>query len=131
MLDAGCTLDNITISSDGNVPMPIRNTEGTQIGVYVASLDFLRREIRDIVNHGVTSFSEALKLVTTNPARILQINNKKGALKTGYDADLVIADSVENCKIDKVYAKGKLLVENGRSLFQGHFQQDPFYAQYH
>jgi len=131
MLDAGCPLDNITISSDGNVPMPIRNEEGKQIGLYIASLDFIRREVRDIVNNGITSFSEALKMVTTNPARILKINDQKGILKEGYDADLVIAESVETLKIEKVYAKGKILVENGKSLFQGHYQQDPFYDQYH
>ncbi len=131
MLDSGCTLDNITISTDGNVPMPIRNVEGKQIGLYIASMDFLRREIRDIVTNGIASFSEALKLVTTNPARILKINDHKGAILKGYDADLVIAESVETLKIDKVYAKGKLLADNGISLFQGHFQQDPYYDQYH
>lgn len=131
ILDAGCSLDNITISSDGNVPMPIRNEDGKQIGMYIASLDFIRREIRDIVNNGITSFSDTLKMVTTNPARILKINDRKGVLKKGYDAGLVIAESVETLKIEKVYAKGKLLVKNGKSVFQGHYQQDPFYGLYH
>ncbi len=111
--------------------MPIRNVEGKQIGLYIASMDFLRREIRDIVTNGIASFSEALKLVTTNPARILKINDHKGAIRKGYDADLVITESVETLKIDKVYAKGNLLVDKGKSLFQGHFQQDPYYDQYH
>lgn len=39
--------------------------------------------------------------------------------------NLVIAESVETLKIEKVYAKGKLLVDNGKSLFQGHYQRDP------
>ena len=61
----------------------------------------------------------------------MKINDQKAALQKGYDADFVIAESVETLKIDKVYAKGKLLVDNGKSLFQGHFQQDPYYDQYH
>ena len=46
------------------------------------------------------------------------------------DADIVIADSVENLRIERVYAKGRIQVEDGRSLFQGHYQQDPYYSQY-
>ena len=130
MLKAGCNIENITISSDGNVPMPIRDEDGSQIGMYIAPLDFNRREIRDIVTNKVAPLSEALKMVTTNPARILGIEDEKGEIKEGYDADIVIADSVENLGIEKVYAMGKMQVENGKSLFQGHYQQDPFYSQY-
>lgn len=131
MLQAGCNIENITVSSDGNVPMPIRDERGKQKGMYVASLDFNRREIRDMVNNNVASFSEALKIATSNPARILGIDNKKGNIKEGYDADLVIADSIENLKIETVLAKGIVHVENCKAVFQGHYQQDPFYTQYH
>lgn len=131
MLKEGANIDNITISSDGNVPMAIRDEDGKQTGMYIAPLDFNRREIRDIVNNKVTSFPEALKMVTTTPARILQIDDSKGEIKEGYDADIVIADTVESLKIDKVYAKGRLQVVNGKSVFQGHYQQDPYYNQYH
>jgi len=127
---AGCKIENITISSDGNVPMPIRDEDGRQVGMYIAPLDFNRREIRDIVNNKVAPFSEALKMVTTNPVRILGIGDTKGEIKDGYDADIVIADSVENLRIEKVYAKGRIQVENGKSIFQGHYQQDPYYNQY-
>jgi len=131
MLKAGCDIENITVSSDGNVPMPIRDEDGNQVGMYIAPLDFNRREIRDIVNNKVAPFSEALKMVTTNPARILGISDEKGEIKEGYDADIVIADSVENLKIGEVYAKGRKQVEDGKSIFQGHYQRDPYHSQYH
>ncbi|NQT08008.1 beta-aspartyl-peptidase, partial [Candidatus Bathyarchaeota archaeon] len=130
MLKAGCDIENITVSSDGNVPMPIRDEDGRQVGMYIAPLDFNRREIRDIVNSNVAQFSEALKMVTTNPARILGIGDTKGEIRNGHDADIVIADSVESLRIEEVYAKGKMQVEDGKSLFQGHYQQDPYYSQY-
>jgi len=130
MLDAGCSIENITVSSDGNVPMPIRDQDGKQVGLYIAPLDFTRREIRDIANNGVAPLGEALKMVTKNPARILGLKGK-GEIKEGYDADIVIADSVETMGIDKVYAKGKLQVDNGKSLFQGHYVQDPYHDQCH
>jgi beta-aspartyl-dipeptidase (metallo-type) len=69
-------------------------------------------------------------MVTTNPARVLGIDDKKGCVKAGYDADIIIADP-ENLRPEKVYSKGKLLVEDGKSLFQGHYWIDPYYEKYH
>jgi beta-aspartyl-dipeptidase (metallo-type) len=130
MLSEGCPIEGITISSDANCPMAIRDNKGKQIGLYIALVDFTRREIRDITRNQVTSFQEALKMVTINPARCLGIENKKGRIKKGYDADFVIADKPENLKIERVYAKGKMLVNKGRSLFQTHYTKDPYYDQY-
>ena len=130
MLHAGCDVENITFSSDGNVPMPIRDEDGRQVGMYIAPLDFNRREIRDSVKYNLASPCEAREMLSTNPARILGIDDEKGKIREGYDADIVIADSVENLRIEKVYAKGKKQVEKGKSLFKGHYQQDPYYSQY-
>jgi len=129
MLDEGAVLENITMSSDGNVPQPIRDKNMRQVGRYIVPLDLNRREIRDMTNNGVCSFSEALKIMTTNPAKALGI--KKGRIAEGYDADLVIADSVENLRIESVYSRGVQVVKNGRSIWKTHFQKDPYYDQYH
>jgi beta-aspartyl-dipeptidase (metallo-type) len=130
MLDAGCPIEGITISSDANCPMAIRDSSGKQIGLYVALVDFNRREIRDIVRNSVAPFEEALKMVTTNPARVLGIDDRKGRIKPGYDADIVIANKPEDLKIDKVYSKGNMLVDGGKALFQGHYWMDPYYEMY-
>lgn len=130
MLGEGCPIEGITISSDANCPMAIRDINGKQVGLYIALVDFTRREIRDIVRNHVAPFEEALKMVTINPARCLGIDDTKGLIKTGYDADIVIADTPENLKIDRVYAKGKMLVDSGRSLFQTYYTKDPYYLQY-
>jgi beta-aspartyl-dipeptidase (metallo-type) len=128
MLDEGAPIENITISSDGNVPMAMRDEDMNQIGLYIAPLDFNRREIRDIVNNGVAPLSEALKMVTTNVARVLGI--KKGRIKKEYDADIVIAESIDSLKVKEVYAKGTRMVKNGKSIFQGHYQEDPYKHMY-
>lgn len=128
MLNEGAILENLTMSSDGNVPQPIRDKDLKQVGRYIAPLDLNRREIRDMANNGVCSFSDALTIMTSNPARALGI--QKGRIAQGYDADLVIADSVQNMRIEKVYSRGKLLVENGEALWKTHFQKDPYYHQY-
>jgi beta-aspartyl-dipeptidase (metallo-type) len=129
MLDEGAVLENITMSSDGNVPQPIRDENLNQIGRYITPLDLNRREIRDMANNGVCSFSDALKIMTTNPAKALSI--KKGKIAEGYDADLVITDSVENLRVEQVFSKGKQVVQDEEAIWKTHFQRDPYYHQYH
>ena len=129
MLGEGCPIEGITISSDANCPMAIRDGGGEQTGLYVALVDFTRREMRDMVRSRVAPFEEALKMVTTNPARLLGLSSK-GMIREGYDADIVIADTPENLRIEKVISKGRLIVDGGRSLFQGHYVQDPYFDQY-
>ena len=128
MLDEGAVLENMTMSSDGNVPQPIRDEEQKQVGRYIAPLDLNRREVRDMANNGVCSFSDALKIMTTNPANALGI--KKGSIAEGYDADLVIADNIENMKVEQVFSRGKQVVRDGETVWKTHFQRDPYYHQY-
>ncbi len=128
MLDEGAVLKNITMSSDGNVPQLILGEDGKRVGRYIAPLDLNRREIRDMANNGVCSLSDALKILTSNVGKALGI--PKGVIAEGYDADLVIADGVENMRIDQVYAMGKRVVEKGEAIWKTHFQKDPYYHLY-
>jgi adenine deaminase len=82
-----------------------------------------------MVNNGVCSFTDALRIMTSNVGKALGI--RKGRIVEGYDADIVIADSVEDMRIEKVYAKGQLLVDGGEALWRTHFQRDPYYDLYH
>ncbi|TFH16735.1 beta-aspartyl-peptidase [Candidatus Bathyarchaeota archaeon] len=129
MLDEGAVLENMTMSSDGNVPQPICDENRKQIGRYIAPLDLNRREVRDIANNGVCSFSDALKIMTTNPAKALGI--KKGRVAEGYDADLVIANDIQNMRVEQVFSRGNLLVRDGEAVWKTHFQRDPYYNLYH
>jgi len=128
MLDEGAVLENLTMSSDGNVPQPIRDENLKQIGRYIAPLDLNRREIRDMANNDVCSFSDALKIMTINVAKALGI--MKGKIEEGYDADMVIADSVEKMRVEQVFSRGKQVVQDGEAVWKTHFQRDPYYHQY-
>ena len=70
-----------------------------------------------------------MRIMTSNVGKALGI--RKGRIVEGYDADIVIADSVEDMRIEKVYAKGQLLVDGGEALWRTHFQRDPYYDLYH
>jgi len=50
-------------------------------------------------------FEKIVRTVTINPAKLLKIENKKGLLKRGNDADVVILDKELNIK--DIFAKGK------------------------
>jgi imidazolonepropionase-like amidohydrolase len=50
----------------------------------------LNQEAGKIVKYGGVSETEALKLVTLNPAKILHLDDRMGSIKTGKDADLVL-----------------------------------------
>jgi N-acetylglucosamine-6-phosphate deacetylase len=70
-------------------------------------------------------------MVTTNPAKCLGIDDRKGRIAEGYDADIVVADKPEELHIEKVYAKGKQLVDAGKTIWPGYYVKDPYYDQYH
>ncbi|TEU04039.1 MAG: hypothetical protein E3J22_07770, partial [Candidatus Aminicenantes bacterium] len=52
-------------------------------------------------------FTQILRTVTTNPARLLKIEDRKGFLKKGCDADIVILD--KEYKVQEVFLRGKKL----------------------
>lgn len=58
---------------------------------------------------GLTSFPQAWKLVSENPAKAANIGDKKGAIAPGYDADflLVKPDNDLPSAIASVYVKGR------------------------
>jgi imidazolonepropionase-like amidohydrolase len=50
----------------------------------------LNQEAAKIMKYGGISETEALKLVTINPAKILHLDDRLGSIKAGKDADLVL-----------------------------------------
>ena len=57
----------------------------------------------------------AIQLVTHNPARYFGLK-LLGAIAPGYQADIVVLHSLHPLGIARVYKKGKLVAEEGRSL---------------
>ena len=93
------------------------------------------------VNRGKISRQRLVDLYATTPARINGIDHRKGHLGVGYDADIVIYDPepksvmtnenslhgidfniyegmVQEGRVDKVFLRGKLMVEHGEFIGQ-------------
>ena len=73
----------------------------------VATADLL---VRTMVQLADCSMGNAVRMLTENPARVMGIADRKGSLKAGLDADVIIFD--ENVNIKKTIIEGKIIYEN-------------------
>ncbi|MGL5614883.1 MAG: beta-aspartyl-peptidase [Sarcina sp.] len=119
LLDNAVPIEQITFSSDGNGSMPVFNEKKELIGLEVCSVGTLFREVKYAISIGVP-FEDAIKVVTSNVARILHLKDK-GEISPGKDADLLLIDE-EKLEIEWVIAKGKVLMENGKQTVKGNFE---------
>jgi N-acetylglucosamine-6-phosphate deacetylase len=76
-----------------------RNSEGKLAGSTLT----LDRALRNVVALGIP-LQDAARMLTANPAKLLGIEFKKGALRTGADADIVLLD--ENLQVTNVWTRG-------------------------
>lgn len=76
-------LDKITLSSDSNGSMPIWNEKNELIGMGVGKMDTLYGSIKALITEQGVDMTTALKLVTENVAKGLEIYPRKGALLEG------------------------------------------------
>jgi beta-aspartyl-dipeptidase (metallo-type) len=118
---AGVPIENITLSSDGNGSLPVFDEMGVLKSLRVAEIESLRAALKRTVGEGLP-LCDALKLVTSNPARSLRLLPRKGTLAVGSDADIVVLD--DRLEIQYVFAKGRCLMERGRLHARGAFEHE-------
>lgn len=119
--DAGVDLTRVTFSSDGNGTQCRFNEEGELVGYGIGEVSTLGEAFRAIVGSGTLPLTEALRLFTSNPADILGLSDRKGRIGEGMDADILILDGDLN--VDDVFARGRLMVDEGRALVKGTFER--------
>ncbi|MGI5838526.1 MAG: allantoinase AllB [bacterium] len=63
----------------------------------------------DAVSRGKLSLAKMVELVCENPARLFGIDHRKGFIRPGLDADLLVVDMNRTHKVDKtkMYTKGR------------------------
>lgn len=60
-----------------------------------------------MVEKAGVSVADAVRMAATNPARLMSINDRKGSIEQGKDADLILFD--ENFRLQSVWIGGKQL----------------------
>jgi len=96
MPDGKYTLGGIEVTVSGGV---CRNADGVLAGSTLT----LDRALRNIIALGI-ALPDAVRMLTLNPASMLGIEFKKGVLRVGADADILLLD--EGIQITNVWARG-------------------------
>ncbi len=91
-----------------------------QTGWFVESL-LTQTLIIHIIRTNRLSLPQALPLVTGNVARVLGIDDRKGSLAPGQDADVVLL--TEDLMVDTVIARGRIMVRDGHAVVRGPFEE--------
>lgn len=120
LVDAGIELERVTISSDGNGSRPLFSNDGALIGMATGTVATLRESLNAITAADVLPFSDALRLITANPADRLGLSAFKGRIASGADADILVLD--QDLNIDKVFARGRLMVDGGIPVVKGAYE---------
>ena len=120
MLEAGVDPGQITFTSDGQGSLPDWDQAGRLQAISVGRVTSLFAAVRQAVQEEGLSLETALRVITSNPARILKLK-AKGRLAPGLDADLVLLDP-NNLEVRTVIAKGRLLMKGGKLLAKGMFE---------
>ena len=108
LMESGTDLSLVTVSSDANGSIP-----GGGAGKIGALYDDLRRGIVD--EH--LPAAAVLGLATVNAARLLKLVPRKGVIREGADADIVVAD--RSFHVQTVFAMGRRVAAGGRALPAG------------
>jgi N-acetylglucosamine-6-phosphate deacetylase len=88
------------IVEDGVAKLPDRSS-------FAGSVATADRLVRTMIQIAEVPLIHALRMITSTPARIMNIDDRKGSLVTGKDADIVIFDDDINIKMTMI--KGRIV----------------------
>jgi N-acetylglucosamine-6-phosphate deacetylase len=74
----------------GSYQVEVREGRCESHGKLAGSVLTMDRAVRNVMKFGGISFQDAIRLATLNPARVLGIQNRKGVLQVGADADIAV-----------------------------------------
>ena len=91
------------IVEDGVAKLPDRSS-------FAGSVATADRLVRTMISLAGVPLIDAIRMITQTPASIMKIDDKKGSLVVGKDADIVIFD--ESICIDTTIVKGNVIYKN-------------------
>lgn len=107
-LSLGADPARICMSSDGGGSQPSFDETGTCIGIESATSASLLQELRRMVNCEGMPLGTVLAFFTANPARLYGLQNAKGCLAPGMDADILVLS--EDLVPTNLWSRGKKLL---------------------
>jgi beta-aspartyl-dipeptidase (metallo-type) len=116
-LASGVPPERITLSTDSGAAYPRLDAEGQVVGQYMAGPESILETLLELVQEGL-GWEQAAPFATRNVADLLGLRHK-GRIAPGRDADLLLLSPTG--ELDRVYARGRLMVEQGKPLVRGPF----------
>lgn len=113
-------LTKVTFSTDSNGSWSKYDESGKLIKIGVQDAKGIISSMKYLIETGYP-VTEAIRFGTTNVAHALNLEHKKGYLKVGFDADLVLLN--QNFEIDTVMAGGKLMMYQKKIIVKGTFER--------
>ncbi len=118
-LEAGVPLGSMTFSSDGRGGVRKTDPQTGRVTYMPAPLHLNRQEMAALVREGQLPLAQALCLITSNPARTMNLPGK-GRIAPGYDADFCFMDEALN--LTDVYARGCCVMKEGQIVKKGRYE---------
>ena len=119
-LENNVSIDKMTFSSDGNAGLDKLDKNNNLVGFKSAPFDKNFEEVINLHKFGGIPIEDALKLITSNPAKNLGLKNK-GQVKVNSDADLCFLNS--DLELHTVIANGKFMMQEGALVVKGSFEK--------
>lgn len=119
LVKAGVPIENITFTSDACGSLPDFDDQGNLVKLEMGLPKANFTELMDLVSEEKMPLEEALKVVTSNVADILKLK-KKGRIKVGNDADMVLLDA-EN-RIYHMFAMGNTMIKDAKMIKKGSYE---------
>lgn len=116
--EAGCPIENLTISSDGGGCLPKFDENGEMAKMDFATSAALPETLAELVRRG-HPLERVLLAMTSNVAQLLKFR-QKGRIAEGLDADLLVLD--ENLSVRHVMANGNWMIKDGNPSHRGTFE---------
>lgn len=118
--ERGAGLSRVTISSDGQGSWSEYDEDGGLVRIGVSAVDGILKQLFVLVEEDGMELSEALLLATENPARALALYPRKGCIREGSDADMLLFK--KGLSLDTVIAGGRILMEGGSFRVRGTYE---------
>ena len=116
----GVPMDKITISSDGQGSWSNYDAAGNLTEIGVSDVDTMYRQFVYEVHEEKMPVEEALTFVTVNVAKVLELYPKKGVVREGSDADVLVMNA--DLSLDAVIANGNVMMNGGVICKKGTYE---------
>jgi len=110
-------LDRVTITSDGNGSACPKESPCS-----VAEVKALLEDFRACILEKKLPFETCLKTMTMNPAQILKLYPRKGALVPGSDADIIVFGR-KDLEINRLLGRGEHLIVDKKVVKKGTYER--------